>query len=280
MKNKAIMFLYLYVLLLLFTACGAPTRTFGVAFRLTGAQAFSHQATVALVHAPVGTADLSWSQETNKLLVSLQLSGLAPGSRHPVHIHAGTCQHSGIILSELPSVVADARGQAALRTVLSVGRLPTGAWLLNAHNGPTLMTPGEQVAIACAQVPVEPQQQSSFHAKVPFGATTAPNEAVSGIARLSFQNGTLSVTVMVHGLVSNSAHAAHIHAGRGFAQGKVLFALDPLVADAWGNASETHIFHNVRSIPAAGWYLNVHFGAAVPTPTLFNPIAYGNIIMR
>ena len=280
MKNKAVIFVCLCVLLPVLAACGAPTLTSGIAFRLQSAPSSSHQATVALVHAPVGTADLTWSQKTKQLTVSLQVSGLAPGSRHPVHIHAGTCQHTGVILSALPPAVADARGQASLWTALTVDHLPAGAWLLNLHNGPTLQTPDEQAAIACAQVPVETRQQSHFHVEIPFGATTAPNEAVSGRARLSFQNGTLSVTVMVHGLAPRSAHAAHIHAGSCQAQGKVLFALDPLVANAQGEANQTHTFHNVGSVPTGGWYLNVHFGVAVQTPTLFNPIACGNIVMR
>ncbi len=36
-------------------------------------------------------------------------------------------------------------------------------------------------------------------------------------------------------------------------------------------------FPHVTAIPAHGWYVNVHYGAAVGTQQLFNPIMCGDV---
>jgi len=44
-----------------------------------------------------------------------------------------------------------------------------------------------------------------------------------------------------------------------------------------GGATETMTFPHVTAIPAHGWYVNVHYGAAVGTQQLFNPIMCGDV---
>jgi hypothetical protein len=270
----------LFAVLLCLAACGSqpslPGTTLGA--NLGASTGRKPGAIAILMHAPVGTADLIWFQKQQTLTVKLRISGLAPNSTHPAHVHLGTCQTPGAILFMLPPLVANAVGQANLSTTIEhVASLPRGPWLINIHNGPTMQTALEQQAIACA--PISLKSTSSIEQEyLDLQGTGAPNEAASGVAWLSLsRTGVLTVRVGVRGLAPGSVHAVHVHAGSCAEEGKVLFPLNPLVADAHGVATETMTFPHVTAIPAHGWYVNVHFGAAVNTQQLFNPIMCGDV---
>src|SRR5260221_6153304 len=75
-------------------------------------------AQATLKHVPSGSASLSWDVTTQKLVVKITLSGLAPKSTHPAHIHKGSCANQGDIYLPLQSVVADAAGNGSPSTTI------------------------------------------------------------------------------------------------------------------------------------------------------------------
>lgn len=106
----------------------------------------------------------------------------------------------------------------------------------------------------------------------------------SGTADLSWDPSSKMLTVKLSllGLAPSSIHPAHIHVGSCENQGKVLYPLKAIVADAHGVAMATTMIPNVATgIPATGWYVNVHNGPGVgtgaPTDPQFLPIVCGNV---
>jgi Cu/Zn superoxide dismutase len=102
----------------------------------------------------------------------------------------------------------------------------------------------------------------------------------TGTTNLSWdpESKNLTVAISLTGLAPNSSHAAHIHAGTCAVDGSIVYPLNPVVADAKGNAATTTIIKNVQDgIPASGWYVNVHNGLQM-TPLEHMPISCGNIV--
>jgi hypothetical protein len=95
-------------------------------------------------------------------------------------------------------------------------------------------------------------------------ATLAPQNGstASGMAYLTpdTQHGQVDVFETVSGLVPNSIHPTHIHAGNWCgANGPILYVFPNLQANAQGVATIQYAFP-ASSIPATGWYINVHTG--------------------
>ena len=76
---------------------------------------------ISLTHSPTGTVDLGWSSTNHTLMVTIAVTGLAPGSTHLVHIHAGTCSAMGQIVHGLLPLVADAHGVGLSTTIIAGG---------------------------------------------------------------------------------------------------------------------------------------------------------------
>lgn len=236
----------------------------------------TRHAIASLQHSPTGTANLDYAASSNRLYITISLTGLAPNSIHPTAIHYGSCQHSRGIKYVLHNLVADSQGQASATTIIYnvKGGIPATGWAINVHNGPDLTTADQYTPIACADVN-NPSNASNL--LFLMGPTSGANESASGLASLSLKTGTLTVTLTVTGLVPGSSHAAHIHAGDCYNTQGVLYDLSPLVADATGNASETVTFTGVTAIPASGWDINVHYSTDLSTQTGYNPILCGNV---
>lgn len=237
---------------------------------------------VHLRHTPFGTATLKWDPKSENLTVTVNLVGLAGNSTHPAHIHGGDCDDNGPILYPLNNVVANAAGDAHTTTVIPdiEGGIPASGWYINVHNGPTLATPAQAMAIACGNVHNSNTSLNQVQTVETFlGATPDPNQAVSGSATLTLHKETLTVTVTVHGLVPGSVHPEHIHAGSCQSQlpGTIVYPLNNLVGDQNGNATSTTVIQNVKTIPEHGWYVNVHRSTNLTTQTGFDPIACGNV---
>ncbi len=231
-----------------------------------------------LQHTPTGTANLHADAHGHVLTVTISLTGLAPNSTHPAHIHAGnSCASNGAILYPLKNVVANARGEASVTSVvhLSKAGIPATGWYINVHNGPTLATPQQMYAIACGVI----SNASHAHDVLTFlGPTPDPNQSATGYTRLYIQDGKLVVHIIASGLAPNSKHMAHVHAGNCFYTKQVLFDLSPLVANAKGVANKTVTFNHVHSIPASGWDVNVHLLENISTQTGYDPILCGNVV--
>ena len=70
----------------------------------------------------------------------------------------------------------------------------------------------------------------------------------------------------VTGLTPNSIHPTHFHAGASCnAGGPIIFPLPDLKANSEGIAV-TQATIDARSIPATGWYINVHQGPGMGMP--------------
>jgi hypothetical protein len=252
---------------------------------VTGARAQARQqvAFAHLVHAPSGTAHLAWNATAHTLTVTLQLVGLTPSSTHPAGMHAGGCAGTGSPIATLEPVLANAAGVGTSTTTLTppAGAMPAGEWSVVVHNGPA-MTPAIQgEPIACGDVrPAAGQQPANTAMTVAMLGTGGPSQQATGTAALQVHNGSLTVTVTARHLAPNSSHPEHIHAGSCQQQtpGSIVYMLQPLVADANGNARAVTVLHSVATIPASGWYVNVHRASDLNDPWGFDPILCGNVV--
>ena len=142
------------MLLLLTTACGAtPTANNSVA---SGSTLQMAENTVQQLRQsiPYGYAFLVWNPMTKNLVVTLSLTGLAPNSTHPSHIHLGNCSMMGPIVYPLNNVVADEHGNAFTTTAIShvAKGIPASGWYINVHQGPGLATPAQMAPIYCGNI--------------------------------------------------------------------------------------------------------------------------------
>ena len=239
-------------------------------------------ANASLMHVPTGTATLNWDPTSKTLTVKVTLTGLAPNSVHPEHIHTGSCANQGAVLHPLAMLNADAHGDASATTTIPnvTGGIPASGWYVNVHNGPGLSPADQFLPIVCGDV-TNSSTSTSAAQSVQVTLNSAPaasaGQAAMGTAQLTLSGSTLTVKVMVSGLAPNSSHANHIHLGSCTMQGKVLYPLTTLMADASGTATAMTTIKNVTSIPSSGWYVNVHNSTALTTQTGFDPIACGNV---
>jgi hypothetical protein len=237
--------------------------------------------TFNLKHNPTGKASLSWNPTSKILQVTLSLTGLAPNSVHPAHIHLGSCEQSpnGQIVYPLTDVKADAQGnitKASATTTIS-----------GVANGPTLSAELQMRWLACGNVSsVQTGSDGLQTAQANLGPTISADEHVQGTATLSLQGDQLKVVLQLHGLVAGGTpHMAHIHTGSCTSQGAVVVPLNMVTVDGQGNGTSTTLI-SLTSLPTTTvgpFYINVHEGqmpknANQPIPQEdFNPIACGNI---
>jgi hypothetical protein len=91
------------------------------------------------------------------------------------------------------------------------------------------------------------------------GVGTA-NAGITGSAEVVAGTGNFRLTVRLHGLPPSTNHIAHIHTGSCAVNGAIDVPLQPLVADASGNATSITSVNKDYAVPPAGWYANVHQG--------------------
>lgn len=239
----------------------------------------TYQAYASLRHEAHGTAQITWSAGSNRLMVTMRLTGLAPNSTHPAHIHTGSCTQDGPVLYPLANVVANASGIGTSTTTVSGvgGGIPAQGWYINVHNGPGLSPAVQYEPIACGNVFSPWRGVDSQMSRVWLGAASDPDQHAWGGTQLWIDGDALVVRLWLGGLAPNSRHAAHIHDGSCAYQGGIAYPLNTVVADGTGDAQSTTVIRGVRSIPTGGWYVNVHKGTDLSTQTGFDPIACGNI---
>lgn len=282
----------LALLALLLTACGgARSTTATVSNSLANnntptSPVGGTSAAATLKHEPGGTASLSWDHTSRMLTVQLMLSGLAPGSVHPVHIEQGSCSNKSgerdKTLYPLVNVSADTRGVVNATSKVSVQNgIPASGWYVDVHNGPGLSNTDQAQAIACGSVANrDTSLRSTQTAQVALQPTAGANQDASGGVHLTLSGHTLKVDLTLSGLAPKSEHMAHIHAGTCASQGSVVYSLTPVKADAAGKATVTTTLQNVMTIPAQGWYINVHDSTDMSTQTGFDPIACGDVVLN
>jgi hypothetical protein len=83
---------------------------------------------------------------------------------------------------------------------------------------------------------------------------------VTGTGEVTKGAGSFVVSIQIHGMKPSSSHVSHVHVGTCAKPGGVAYALLQVVADAAGNATATTTVSEYYSMPATGWYVNVHQG--------------------
>jgi plastocyanin len=111
------------------------------------------------------------------LEVQVKLSGLAPNSVHPAHIHAGTCEAGGPVVYPLNNLTADAQGNVTNTTIINGPpwlAIQSRGWFVNVHQGPTMSDVGA-TPIACGDVE---QNYSSYMRFTPDPLTIHTDDTV------------------------------------------------------------------------------------------------------
>jgi hypothetical protein len=169
---------------------------------------------------------------------------------------------------------------ATSKVSVSTG-IPASGWYIEAHNGPGLASVDQEESIACGNVVNhDTSLKTSQTAQVVLQPTDSTNQNVVGSAYLTLSGHTLKVELMLGGMAAKSEHMAHIHAGSCTSQGSVVYPLTPVKADAAGKATVTTIIQNVMTIPAQGWYINLHNSTDLSTQSGFDPIACGDVVLN
>ena len=83
---------------------------------------------------------------------------------------------------------------------------------------------------------------------------------VTGVGQIYKGAGSFTVSIQLKGMVPKSSHVSHVHIGSCAKPGGIAYALLQVVADTAGNASATTTVGEYFSMPANGWYVNVHKG--------------------
>jgi len=87
-----------------------------------------------------GTIHLTSDPGAGSLTVELVIKGLQAGSSHISHVHVGSCSQTGGIAFALNQVIADAQGNADIKTTVpKTFPPPSGTtWYVVVHQGPDL----------------------------------------------------------------------------------------------------------------------------------------------
>jgi hypothetical protein len=92
-------------------------------------------------------------QANGSFTVTIKLTGMAPGSSHISHIHAGKCAAPGGIAYALQQVVADSSGGATATTIIPVQyAIPVSGWYVNVHHGPDFTNVGNAPSDSCGDL--------------------------------------------------------------------------------------------------------------------------------
>ena len=101
---------------------------------------------------------------------------------------------------------------------------------------------------------------ASPKANITFDMGSMNASGVTGVGQVYKGSGSFTVSIQIKGLKPNSSHVSHVHIGSCAKPGDVAYALLQVVADSSGNATATTTVTEYYSMPAKGWYVNVHAG--------------------
>ncbi len=199
MKHRiGLMAIFSLTVALLLAACGgSSTGSSPSSTPTAAATSTTVQANATLMHVPTGMATLNWDPGSKTLTVKVTLTGLAPNSIHPEHIHTGSCTNQGAVLHPLTSLMADASGTAIATTPIPnlTSGIPASGWYVNVHNGPGLTTTDQFLPIVCGNV-TNTNTATSAAQSVQVTLNSAPGasvgQAATGTAQLTLNGSTLN----------------------------------------------------------------------------------------
>jgi hypothetical protein len=108
-----------------------------------------------------------------------------------------------------------------------------------------------------------------------MGAMSA--SGVTGVGQVYKGSGNFTVSIQLKGLKPNSSHVSHVHVGSCAKPGDVAYALLQVVADSSGNATATTTVSEYYTMPAKGWYVNVHSGPDFSEPGYAPSVSCGDL---
>jgi hypothetical protein len=216
---------------------------------------------VTLSAMPAGT--VAFGQDAvGHLDATMNMFGLTPGSSHSVVLEGPS---GGTPLAQFGPLDANGVGQATGLTASDfTGSVPSGSRLEILNGTATDSVSTEPVA----ETPPLSGSVSGmkFHLiSVEVDSSGTSWGSPHGKATISYDPAaqTLNVTVNAGG-VTPGMHAAHIHLGSCQSQGGVQYMLMDFVANSHGQIINEHrtVTGVTASIPATGWYLNLHQGTS------------------
>ena len=110
-----------------------------------------------------------------------------------------------------------------------------------------------------------------------FAMAAQNASGVAGTGDVAKGTGSFTVTIKLTGMAPNSSHISHVHTGSCAKPGGVAYALQQVVADSSGAATVTSMVPADYSIPAGGWYVNVHHGPDFSAPANGPSISCGDL---
>jgi hypothetical protein len=103
------------------------------------------------------------------------------------------------------------------------------------------------------------------------------SSGVTGTGEVFKAAGSFTVSIQLHGMKANSSHVSHVHVGSCAKPGNIAYALLQVVADSAGNATATSTVSEYYSMPATGWYVNVHEGEDLTEAEYLPSISCGDL---
>ena len=112
---------------------------------------------------------------------------------------------------------------------------------------------------------------------ISFKMTAQNASGVAGPGQVIKKASSFTVTIKLTGMTSNSSHISHVHNGSCAKPGGVAYALSQVIADGSGAATVTSTVPASYSVPAGGWYVNVHHGPDFSVPANAPSISCGDL---
>jgi CHRD domain len=112
---------------------------------------------------------------------------------------------------------------------------------------------------------------------ISFTMAAQNGSGVAGTGQIVKGTGSFTVTIKLTGMAPNSSHISHVHTGACAKPGGIAYALQQVVADSSGAATVTSTVPAAYSVPAGGWYVNVHHGPDFTVPANGPSISCGDL---
>ena len=112
---------------------------------------------------------------------------------------------------------------------------------------------------------------------ISFTMVAQNGSGVAGTGKIVKGTGTFTVTIKLTGMAPSSSHISHVHSGSCAKNGGVAYALTQVIADSSGSATVTSSVAAAYSVPAGGWYVNVHHGPDFSAPANGPSISCGDL---
>ncbi len=112
---------------------------------------------------------------------------------------------------------------------------------------------------------------------IKFTMVAQNGSGVAGTGTVVKVAGSFTVTVKLTGLTPSSSHISHVHNGACAKPGGIAYPLSQVIADSSGSATVVSIVPAAYSVPATGWYVNVHHGPDFSAPANGPSISCGDL---